>query len=688
MGIGSQIKITTYTYRIRTAYAITYGPIDEFIRFDYNSDYKTYYAARSGSVLNLNTSENVLSGQIWWGNASQGTSPNLSVMHEGMNYNNICYGDFHLDLGSSPAMPAVAFTVTRYYAPDLPKGYSWGSITGSSSGMNPAVMLYDLLTNQVYGYGLSADDIYIDSFVGASNQLANEDLTCSTVIDTAEVYAVVRAVLDWIDGELIYREDVGKIALRLRRKDYTLDQLVQVTASDIRAQTFDLQRPSWYATKNVVYVNFNDINRECDQNLVYAEDLANYNMTGNQRVQEFNFNIFTEGSMAQKVATRQLHRHSYPWAKVTFECFADKGDALKVFEPFWLQHDYYGVAAVFRITEKRRQGPNIWKIECVEECFCANSAFAAGVDEPYPIVPYVTPQSIDWDYRILNSYYRGYLVLGYSNDQTTDVILDSFVVESDVGLSTCDYACVGRLVNPVTSGHDATLYVQKDKHFQDDFSTVGYVLIDDEIMKIDSASETTDQVTYLSSNAHRALEETTQANHSVGAKVFALDCRAFVASNMIPGHTYTMSITAHYMYPILWFDSDDAVTYEIVWEPLTDMPKNPVIQSHSSDNYLQDITFTWKAQNRAAPIPTPCSGLTAYPQTDSVDQILGYKICQCHQGAGTTSLLTTYIDPGTTSYTSTRAERIAAGICTSFRFEVYSRGVKGFDSLPATIDIG
>ena len=690
MGLGSKITIITYTYRIRTAMAISFGPIDEFIRLDYNSDYKYYNAGRMSSPLVLATSDNVLSGSIYWGDDTQDANSNLTAMHEPMYYRNIAYASFWLDLGSTPAMPATAFTVTRYYVPDLPDGYSWSHTTGSASGMNPAIVLYDLVTNPHYGYGLPASMIHTDSFVGASNQLYSEDLTVSTCISTVELYAIVRAILDWCDGELIYKEDTGQIGLRLRRKDYTLDQLVQVHADDMRAQTFELQRPSWYGTKNVIYVNFLDINRECDQNLVYAEDLGNFNLTGNQRVHEFNFDIFTDPSMAQKVATRQLHKHTYPWAKVSFECFSSKGDLLTVFEPFWLQHSYYGVDAVFRVTEKRRQGPNIWKIECVEENFCVNAAFAAGYDEPYPTPPYVDPVTIDWSYRILNSYYRGYLVLGFSDDQTTNTILDCFTITCDASSASCDYACVGRLTTPISSGHLANIYVDKDRHFQEDFSLVGYVLIGDEIMKISSVSETEDQVHYTSNLSSRGIEGTSQSSYSIGEKVFALDCRAFISTNMLQNSEYGMEIYPHYMYPKPYWDGDDAATYDLIWDPLIEMPMTPYDLDGDSYDPSANILFTWEWDSRLAPIPTPCSGLSAYPQTDTgnglVDQILGWRVCH-YELEGTSALITTYLTPDVRSFSSTYASRAGVGLYTGFKLNVYARGVKGFDSLPATIDI-
>ena len=714
MGVGgSKVTITTYTYRIRTQIAVTFGPVDEFIRLDYNSDYKYYNTARSHQSLIFNTSENILFGEFRWGTDSQGDTGQNYWYHggESLSYKNIAFASFWLDLGQSPSMPATAFTVTRYYVPSLPNSLFWPATTGSSSGMNPAVVLYDLITNPHYGYGLPVEFIHHESFMTACSQLSSEDLSISICISTVELYAIVRSVLDWIDGELVYKEDTGQIGLRLRRKDYTLDQLTIITAEEIRAQTFELQRPSWFATKNVVYVNFLDINRECDQNLVYAEDIGNFNLTGNQRVHEFNFDVFTDPTMAQKVATRQLHKHSYPWAKVSFECFTEKGDTLRVFEPFWLQHVYYGVNAVFRVTEKRREGPNIWKIEAVEESFCVNAAFRPGYEPPTIRPTHADPESLPFGYTLFNSYYRGLHVLGYCSAIMTpeiyaaNIVQDSYHVAVEDAETTVSCALIG-YVNEETLNH---IYIRNTtNHFTDDVSLLDYVLVGNEIVRPHVISGSQNDINLwwetdgkwppkvINLDQQRGLEGTTVCDHLYGERCYALQGREFSPTNLQKDMTYTMEITPHYMTPIPWWDTDESITFPITWLPLINMPMPPydlipgaTATPGITSTYQVDITFTWNHASRVAPIPTPCAGLSAYPQTDTgdglIDQILGWRICY-NDLCGMTTLATTYLPLDARSYVSTFDYRSGIGLYMGFSLDVFAQGVRGYDSLPSRYD--
>ncbi len=692
MGGGGSSKTTIiwYSYEVTIGVAVSMGPIDKFVRFDYNCDYTTYNAYRSGDYLNLYTSESVKYSRFWWGTNTQTPDPLLSGLHEGMYYRNVAYTSLRVDLGAQPSMPATAFYVCRWYRPDA---LSTVTAQTSSYGLNPAILIYDLLTNQHYGFGLSAEVVDTDSFITVGNILTEEDVGYSTVIQGGELYNTLRAVLDWIDGELIYDEDTAKVALKLRRYDYDVSGLVTVTESDMRANTFEFNRPSWYATKNCVYVNFFDINRECDQNAVYAEDLGNYNMTNNIRVQEFNFECFTTESMAQKVAMRLLHRQTYPYAKVTFECFANKGDLLDIYDPFVLVHSYYGVNGVYRCTERRKQGPNLWKIEAIEDSIMpAGATMAIGFqpdDVPFLVYGNFLPVT-DWGYRILESYYRGSLVLGYTDDQITETSLDRFRVDTGVSVRYVDYACIGRLKGGITIsiGGDATVEIYKDRHFKTALQNVHYLLIDDEIMKVSSYTETTSTATFNCPHANRAKEGTVEATHGGGAKVFMIECKSISSDSLLPGATYTLEIFPHYMYPKPTYDVNGSKTTNIFVQGLLYEPMEPTGLTASSSNYLDDITFSWTKQNREGPAPPVCTGLTPYPQYTTgssgyEDQIIGWKIMHTTI-AGTSSLLTVTIDESARSYTSTYAARCAAGLSTGFKFWVAARGINGYDSPAAT----
>ena len=683
MGLSPTTTVTYYTYRIRTATAICFGPIDKFVRFDYNSDFKDYNQTNTGSPFDIDISDQILYAKLYWGTNSQpADTTNLGQMHTALYYRNICYASFHLDLGKTPSMPATSYTVCRWY---IPAGFGTLYNKLSASSLNPAVILYDILTSPHYGFGLSTSLIDLTSFTDARDTLYSEDLGYSTSIQGGEVYATVRAILDWVDGELVYDEDTNKIALKLRRHYTYTPFLPEVTEENIKAQTFELTRPSWYATKNCIYVNFFDTERECDQNAVYAEDLANYNLTGNVRVQEFNFDCFTNADMAQKVAIRLLYRHSFPHASIQFVCFGSKGDELQLFEPFAFSHSYYGISGTFRVTEKRREGPNLWKIEAMEERYMSPAAVATNATESYNTSNiYGTFESVDsWSFRLLDSYYRDLLFLGYSNDQSTNTILDAFDVLTGSSSRRVDYACIGRLKTSILGSGSATVYCDLDRHFQTAPSAVNFILVDDEIMKVDSMSETTTTVTYNCSTASRAYEDTTIASHSVSAKVYMLDCKAIDSVNLVPGVTITLQATPHYMYPKPWIDFNDMDSMNYTYQGLIKVPMEPSNINASSSDPTADITFTWTFESRDAPLPIPCTGLSPYPQVESggslKDQIIGWKIWHSYT-SGTTSLLTVYTDSTPTSYVSTYAARSAAGLTGNFKIWVSARGILGYDS--------
>lgn len=697
-GGGKKMTVTTYTYRCRFAVAISFGPIHEFVRLDYNSDFKNYNNT-SGSTLAFDTGESLLSGTFYFGTDSQGADSSLERMHGGdtLYYRRIAYASFYCDLGQSPSMPATAFTLTRYWCP-LSDMDSYNTF-GASLGINAVQVLYDLLTNKFYGFGLSPNIIDQASFRNAGVRLYNEGIGVGTTLSGGELYNVTRAILDWVDAEMVYDESYGKIKLVLRRSDYTWEELPEITESDMKAQSFELNRTSWYATKNVVYANFLDIERECDQNCVYTEDLGNFNITGNVRVQEFNFDIFTNPSTAQIVCNRLLHKHSYPFAKVVFECFGSAGEALPIFGPFRLYHSYYGVwGAVYRTVEKRRQGPNLWKIEAVEEKFPPASLLTAQATIPYVNPAYWDPESITWNYRIVETPYRGTLILGYSDDQIDQhTVLDCFGVNTDYCANEVTYACIGRLKTSVSFYGAANLYLEPDRHFvTDNPADLEYLMIEDEIMKISSSAVSEDEIYYYVSENNRCQEDTTPppwqegepTYYPAGTRVYAIECRAFLADNLEPGTMYDLTITPHYIYPKPYYHSDDSKTTLWYYQGLILKPTSPNYLVASGHKF-GDISIAWTRESRVHPQPIPCDGLSSYPMELGTtpgglaawqDQILGWKITHTLVD-GTTSLLTLYADPTPTQIVSKYVDRAAAGLSYTFKIHVYARGVRGYDSV-------
>jgi hypothetical protein len=640
MGFGAPTATTTtYTYSIRWAVAVCFGPVNKFVRLDYNSNFKNYVNYDPPTPISLQQNKkNIKYGKFYWGDTAQGPDSSLQVMHKvgsvdnTLNYRNIAYVSFHSNLGQSPSMPATTFTVIRYYSP-LSGVYP--NTFPSSYGLNPVQVLYDILTNNIYGFGLSATLIDSASFLSAGSTLGPpENISVGTAITGGELYPKVREILDWIDGELVYNEPTGKISLILHRKTTSS---ITINESDMRAKTFELTRPSWFATKNCIILNFMDIRRECDQNCVYSENLANFNFTGTLRVQEFNFDIFTDYTTAKKVCNRLLHKQSYPYSKVTFECFGTKGDSLQIFQPFNLSHAYYNMSNVsFRVTEKRREGPNVWKIEAVEECPALNYEVNADEDTEDPFYDFTR---ITWSYFALETYYRGFMILGYSTNQVAgDPVLNGFGIttsDSVDGNLLCDgfvsYPRIGTLTIPFSSGGGDAINVSLDRHFHDDLAAVTYILICSqtesptqhtltdgsyEIFKVSLKSSDDTSAIYSFNPADRGLEETPHLDHAIGDHCFMVNDRSYPPWGLEPEEPYIWGVAPHYSYPGPFYDDEDVKSLTMAYNGLLEIPHIQGPVTWTSGGFNGSVRFKWTRDNRDRPskgLPSPGEGLDAYP---------------------------------------------------------------------------
>ncbi|MEM4720578.1 MAG: phage tail protein [Candidatus Methanomethylicaceae archaeon] len=678
MGKGPEVTFVYYTYEVRSAVAFAWGPIDVFLRFDVNDEFTVYnvhhgtadfasqfynngtWVLPSGGkqkkmthttddYIQLEEGKKPLKwGRVYFGTETQGVDPSLDkyMGHEGWTptYRHVAYLSAHWDLGTAPSMPATSFTFGRYFAACAGITHTVVDPDGGR-GINPAQALYDILTSKWYGFGLEETYLDVDSFIAASETLYKEGLGIGIAITGGEVYNTVRAILDWIDGELVYAH--GKISLVLRRRDYDLSSLILITEADIKARTFEFTRAAWAATKNVIYVNFNDIHREHDQNSVYAEDLANQLMTGQIRVQEYNFDVHTNVATAQKVVNRLLHRQSFPWAVVEFECFGI-GAALELFKCFKLHHRYYNLKGVFRVTEKVRQGPNLWKIQAIEDSAPLESwlhGFEFEMDHPV----YWDPSDVEWDVRFYESYYRGLLALPYSATpiyfkagatysweeiggrpgmewyatppmDSTLFLLDldndgdyewaDIKAYASVGFIAGDY--IGQYLTP--SG--LTFVFTPDPHYMWDFTKVRYVLINNEIMEL-AKVEPYEDFKYIVTISKRGIETTEADYHPIYSRIFNIECRAL--NTEIPRlttGTYDFLMVPHFLLPKPSYNFSAA---KVKSQEYYDLIRRPMGWGYNSFVVFDPYAYSCKHifmlyfESRLEPIPVPCVPLPTYP---------------------------------------------------------------------------
>lgn len=99
---------------------------------------------------------------------------------------------------------------------------------------NPAFLIYDIITNEEYGVGLSKDFLDIDSFRIASEKLFNEGFGLSLIYeDKFSGKDFVNEICRHISANLLEDSKTGLIKLKLIRKDYNLENTFKFNTDNI-----------------------------------------------------------------------------------------------------------------------------------------------------------------------------------------------------------------------------------------------------------------------------------------------------------------------------------------------------------------------------------------------------------------------------------------------------------------------
>ena len=217
--------------------------------------------------------------------------------------------------------------------------------------MNPAHIIYEVLTSYEFGIGLASSDIDVASFTAAADTLYAEGFGLSFLWEgeqSAEDF--IGLVLDHINGNLFHRPSTGLITLTLARDDYLIDDLPILDASNIlRVDRFSQPLPGELVSE--VQVKYDD-QATGEEGSVSVQDIAVLSMQGGASVPLVrDLRGIPDGGLASKVALRELRQGATPMAKCEILCNRDAWD-LTIGAPFRLQWPAIGVQdMVMRVAE-------------------------------------------------------------------------------------------------------------------------------------------------------------------------------------------------------------------------------------------------------------------------------------------------------------------------------------------------
>lgn len=182
---------------------------------------------------------------------------------------------------------------------------------------NAAHIIFECLTDKVWGMGALPSSIDVGSFESAAYTLYNEGFGLSLMWSrSAKIEDFVAEILDHIEATLFINPRTGQLTLKLLRFDYDPDTLPVFNADNAVITNF--ARKHWGETINEIVVTWTNPENENEETTT-AQDLANIAMQGAVVSDGRNYYGVRTADLAQALAERDLRAASYPLASCDIE---------------------------------------------------------------------------------------------------------------------------------------------------------------------------------------------------------------------------------------------------------------------------------------------------------------------------------------------------------------------------------
>lgn len=227
-------------------------------------------------------------------------------------------------LGNSTSIKPWSFEVERY--PALFSGQSGTQNKVGTEDANPINVIYELLTNNEWGFGFAVADIDVgasSSFKTAADTMITEGNGFSMIMDRAmPASQLLEELQRQIDGVVFLDHRTGKWRVKLVRADYSIGSVLQLDDTNVKEMR-DFTRGSWEDTTNQIQVKFSKRSDDYKESYAVAQDLGNAIIAGGGSttapvgvVAASTYPGVKNAALASQLAWRDLRAQSYPLARV------------------------------------------------------------------------------------------------------------------------------------------------------------------------------------------------------------------------------------------------------------------------------------------------------------------------------------------------------------------------------------
>ena len=186
-------------------------------------------------------------------------------------------------------------------------------------GMNPAHIIYECLTNPLWGLGYPTSIIDDTSFAAAADIFFVEQFALSLIWNRqSDIDEFIQIIIDHVGAILYVDPATGTFNLLPIRGNYDAGSLPEYDESDIVKIT-DFQRSGYSEITNEVVVVYKDPATGKDASSAPVQNLAAIQAQGGVSSVTIQYPALASAALAARVAMRELRARSTPYATLSVE---------------------------------------------------------------------------------------------------------------------------------------------------------------------------------------------------------------------------------------------------------------------------------------------------------------------------------------------------------------------------------